>query len=308
MFVVVGVPLTIVLGAGRGARRSTRAWSGSAALFRVGFYLPVVTSIVAIAVVWRFLLEPDVGSGQPRCCGLVGIDGPNWLGNTSTALPSLIVMTAWRNFGFLMVIFLAGLQAIPQELYEAATHRRRRAGGQQFRHVTLPLLRPTLLFGTVVIGSIGLSAGLRGAVRDDPGRAARQRRCPSSYHIYNQFGFGNYGYASAMSYVLFVAIVALSVLQFRLLRETRMADSDEPAPGTVPPQRCLHVVLVAGLLVVVAPFVWMLLSSFKPRGRDPSGPPTWLPDDLDPGQLPRPVRPARLPALLRQLGARRRRW
>jgi multiple sugar transport system permease protein len=199
IFVVIGVPLTMVLAlaAATGLNSGLIRFK---ALFRVGFYLPVVTSIVAIAVVWRFLLDPEAGLVD-NLLRVVGIEGPNWLGNTATALPSLIVMAAWRNFGFLMVIFLAGLQGIPQHLYEAATLDG--AGRwQQFRHVTVPLLRPTLLFGAVMTQGGPLNSTLS-----------------VSYHIYNQFGFGNYGYAAAASYVLFVAIVGLSVLQFRLLGE-----------------------------------------------------------------------------------------
>jgi multiple sugar transport system permease protein len=133
-------------------------------VFRVGYYMPVVTSIVAIAVVWRFLLQPDSGLIN-SLLRLIGIDGPNWLASTTWSLPTIIVMIAWRGLGFQMVIFLAGLQAIPQELYEAA--RVDGAGAwKQFRHVTLPSLRPTLLFTP---RSSGRSAcfRLRRAVRDD---------------------------------------------------------------------------------------------------------------------------------------------
>jgi multiple sugar transport system permease protein len=214
VFVVVGVPLTmmIALAAANALNSGLIRLRG---LFRVGFYLPVVTSIVAIAVVWRFLLDPEVGLVN-NLLGLVGIDGPNWLGDTSTALPSLIVMTAWRNFGTMMVIFLAALQGIPADLYEAATLDG--AGRwQQFRSVTLPLLRATLLFGAVYTGIGYLQVFEEPFVMTQGGPLSSTLSV--SYHIYNQFGFGNYGYASAASYVLFVAIVALSVLQFRLLRE-----------------------------------------------------------------------------------------
>jgi multiple sugar transport system permease protein len=212
MFVVVGVPLTMVLG----LAAATALNSGlirMRGLFRVGFYLPLVTSIVAIAVVWRFLLDPEAGLLN-NLLRLIGVDGPNWLGSSSLALPSIIVMAAWRNFGFLMVIFLAGLQAIPAELYEAA--RLDGAGRwSQFRHVTVPLLRPTLLFGSVVTGIGYLQLFEEPFVMTQGGPLSSTLSV--SYHIYNQFGFGNYGYAAAASYVLFVVIVALSVLQFRLL-------------------------------------------------------------------------------------------
>ena len=118
--------------------------------FRVGYYLPVVTSIVAIAVVWRFLLEPDSGLVN-TLLGYVGIDGPAGWQDETCALPSLIVMAAWRNLGFLMVIFLAGLQTVPAELHEAAAIDGAGAW-DRFRHITLPMLRPTLLFGAVITG------------------------------------------------------------------------------------------------------------------------------------------------------------
>jgi multiple sugar transport system permease protein len=213
VFVVVGVPLTIVAGLAAASALNS-ALVRFRALFRVGFYLPVVTSIVAIAVVWRFLLDPESGLVD-NLLRLVGLPAPNWLGDQHLALPSLIVMAAWRNFGFLMVIFLAGLQAVPAELYESA--RIDGAGRwQQFRNVTLPLLRPTLLFGGVVTGIGYLQLFEEPFVMTQGGPLSSTLSV--SYHIYNQFGFGNYGYAAAASYVLFAAIVALSVLQFRLLR------------------------------------------------------------------------------------------
>jgi len=212
IFVVAGVPLTVAAG----LAAATALNSGLIrfkALFRVGFYLPVVTSIVAIAVVWRFLLDPDAGLVD-SLLARVGIPGPHWLTDAHLALPSLIVMTAWRNFGFLMVVFLAGLQGIPAELYESA---RLDGAGRwaQFRHVTLPMMRPTLLFGGVVT-SIGYLQ-----VFEEPFVMTQGGPLNSTlsvaYDIYKQFGFGNYGYAAAAAYVLFVVIVALSLLQFRLL-------------------------------------------------------------------------------------------
>lgn len=212
LVVLVGLPLTVALGlaVALGLNSALIRFRG---LFRVGYYLPVVTSIVAIAVVWRFLLQPESGLLN-RLLALVGVDGPNWLNNTSTALPAVIAMIVWRGLGFQMVIFLAGLQTIPQELYEAA---RIDGAGRwaQFRHVTLPSLRPTLVFVTV-IGSIGLLQ-----VFEEPFVMTRGGPLGSTLtvaqSVYSQFSFGNYGYASAMSYVLFVAIVLLSILWFRLL-------------------------------------------------------------------------------------------
>lgn len=214
IFVLFGVPLTMVL-ALAAASALNSGLIRFRAVFRVGFYLPVVTSIVAIAVVWRFLLDPEAGLVD-NLLRVIGVEGPHWLGDTRTALPSLIAMAAWRNFGFLMVIFLAGLQGIPRELYEAATLDGA-SRWQQFRAVTVPLLRPTLLFGAVITGIGFLQLFEEPFVMTQGGPLSSTLSV--SYHIYNQFGFGNYGYAAAAGYVLFVAIVALSVLQFRLLGE-----------------------------------------------------------------------------------------
>jgi multiple sugar transport system permease protein len=212
VFVVAGVPLTIVA-AVAAANALNSGLIRLRGLFRVGFYLPVVTSIVAIAVVWRFLLDPQAGLID-NLLGLAGIHGPNWLGDPHLALGSIIVMAVWRNFGSLMVIFLAALQGIPVDLYEASTLDG--AGRwQQFRRITVPLLRPALLFGAVITGIGYLQLFEEPLVMTQGGPLSSTLSV--SYHIYNQFGFGNYGYASAAAYVLFVAIVALSVLQFRLL-------------------------------------------------------------------------------------------
>jgi multiple sugar transport system permease protein len=212
IFVVVGVPLTIVA-ALAAANALNSGLIRFRALFRVGFYLPVVTSIVAIAVIWRFLLDPEAGLVD-NLLAQAGIDGPAWLQDTRTSLGSLTVMAAWRNFGSLMVIFLAALQGIPNDLYEAA--RLDGAGRwQQFRRITMPLMRPALLFGAVITGIGYLQLFEEPLVMTQGGPLSSTLSV--SYHIYNQFGFGNYGYAAAASYVLFVAIVALSVLQFRLL-------------------------------------------------------------------------------------------
>jgi multiple sugar transport system permease protein len=212
VFVFVGVPLTIVA-AMAAANALNSGLIRLRAVFRVGFYLPVVTSIVAIAVIWRFLLDPGAGLVN-TLLAQVGITGPNWLGDTRTSLASIIVMAAWRNFGSLMVIFLAALQGIPSHLYEAATLDG--AGRwQQFRRITVPLMRPALLFGAVITGVGYLQLFEEPLVMTQGGPLSSTLSV--SYHIYQQFGFGNYGYAAAAAYVLFIAIVALSVLQFRLL-------------------------------------------------------------------------------------------
>jgi len=213
IFVGLGVPMTMATGLAAAIGLNSGLVRFRTA-FRVGYYLPVVTSIVAIAVIWRSLLEPGTGLINSLLAA-VGIAGPNWLQHPTLALPALIIMATWRNLGFLMVIFLAGLQAVPKDLHEAAMLDGAGAWAR-FRNVTIPILRPTLLFGAVVTG-IGYLQVFEEPFVMTQGEPLGNTMTVS-YHIFNQFGFGNYGYASAMGYVLFVAVVLLSVLQFRLLR------------------------------------------------------------------------------------------
>ena len=211
LYLLLGVPLTmaVALAAAVGINRLNR-FKG---LFRVGFYLPVVTSIVAVSVVWKFLYRHHGGLFN-TVLGWVGIGEVNWLDNTPLALPSLVVMAVWRNFGTLMVIFLAGLQTIPREVTEAAEVDG--AGGwAHFRHITLPMLRPTLLFGAVITG-IGYLQFFEEAFVMTRGGPLDSTRSVT-YFTYDQFRFGNFGYAAAASYLLFLAIVLLTFLQFRWL-------------------------------------------------------------------------------------------
>ena len=214
VFVLVGVPLTIVLGlaAAVGLNQGIVKFR---TLFRVGFYLPVVTSIVAIAVVWRLLLGTEVGFINGVLASF-GIDGPGWLSDERYALWSIIGVAAWRNLGFLMVIFLAGLQTIPKDLYEAAEVDGANAW-QRFKGITLPLLRPTLLFAFVITG-IGYVQFFEEPYVMTEGGPLNSTLSMALYS-YNQFGFGNYGYTAAAAFVLFIAIATLTFVQFRLLRD-----------------------------------------------------------------------------------------
>jgi len=213
-FVIVGVPLTLVFGL-LIATALNRGVSRFRTVFRVGYYLPVITSIVAIAVVWRFLLDPDVGLINMALGGL-GITGPAWLADPVLAMPSIIAMAVWRNLGFAMIVFLAGLQAIPATLYEAAAIDG--AGRWQgFRYVTLPMLRPTILFMTVIttIGYLQLF--------EEPfvmtGGGPLNKTLSITMYMYQQgFTFFHQGFASSIAYVLFVIVAIVAFLQFKFLR------------------------------------------------------------------------------------------
>ncbi len=213
-FVLVGMPLTLLI-ALAAAVALDKGITRFRSIFRLGFYTPVITSIVAVAVVWRFLLQ-DPGGLINTALGWVGITGPNWLGDPNWSMPALIMMASWRNFGTAMIIFLAGLQGVPQSLHEAAAIDG--AGSwQRFRHVTLPLLRPTMLFVSVTtaIGYLQFFEEPFVMTRGGPLNST----VSVSMYTYNQFGFGNYGLASAMSYLIFIVIAIVTAVQFRLLRE-----------------------------------------------------------------------------------------
>jgi multiple sugar transport system permease protein len=212
-FVIIGVPLTLGI-ALAAAMALDKGITRFRTLFRVGYYTPVVTSIVAVAVVWRFLLRQDVGLFN-TILGWVGIHGPDWLGSTTWAMPSLIAMASWRNFGTAMIIFLAGLQSVPVMLQEAAAIDGA-SSWQRFRHITLPLLRPTMLF-VMVTTTIGYVQFFEEPFVMTNGGPLDSTKSMSMF-TYEQFGFGNYGFASAAGYVLFVIIVALSAMQFRFFR------------------------------------------------------------------------------------------
>ncbi|WP_275557844.1 sugar ABC transporter permease [Streptomyces sp. 5-6(2022)] len=212
-FTFVSVPLTLLVSLGlalllnQGLRRM--------AVFRPLLLLPYATITVAVAFVWVWLYIPHDGLINAVLGGF-GIDGPAWLISDDWAMPALILMSVWKSFGFGMVIFLAGLQAIPQQLYEAA-----RVDGasswRTFRAVTLPLLSPSVFF-TVVTSIIGSFQVFDQALVMTDGGPGTSTTTLVMY-IYRT-GFQNYeqGYAAAQSMVLFAFIVVITAAQFLLQR------------------------------------------------------------------------------------------
>ena len=213
LYVVLGVPLTMALALAVAVmlNRIERLKG----LFRVGYYLPVVTSIVAVSVVWKFLYRPQGGLIN-EVLGFVGLPQPEWLDNPTLALPALVVMAAWRNLGTLMIIFLAGLQTIPDEVKEAAQVDGATGWGV-FRRITLPMLKPTLLFGAVIT-SIGYLQFFEEAFVMTKGGPLDATRSVT-FFTYDQFGFGNYGLAASASYLLFLAVVVMTFVQFKIFGE-----------------------------------------------------------------------------------------
>ncbi len=213
-FAAVGGTLSVAASLG-GALLLEAPLARARGVFRTIYFLPVVTTLVAVAIVWRFLYHPRIGLLN-RALEAVGLPGADWLGDPAWAMPAIIALTVWKNFGWNLVIFAAGLQAIPARLYEAA-RLDGASGWQQLRHVTLPLLLPTTSFVVLMtaIGSLQLFAEPYVMTQGGPGDATRSL----VLLMYEQgFRWWNLGYASAIAFVLFFLVLAASLLGAALTR------------------------------------------------------------------------------------------
>lgn len=211
-FVAVGGPLSVAVSLGAALlvnAKLTRAQP----LFRALYFVPVVTTLVAVAVIWRYLYDPRFGliNFALKSLGLGGID---WLGDRQWAMPSIILMTVWKNFGYNMLIFVAGLQAIPQDLYDAALVDGASAW-QRFRHVTVPMLGPTFLFVgvTTMIGYTQLFAEPYVMTQGGPLHATYS----IVLYMYEEgFRWWHLGFAAAIAFVLFAMVLIGTLVQRRL--------------------------------------------------------------------------------------------
>lgn len=180
---------------------------------RTIYFLPVVTSWVVVALVWKWLLNPQFGMIN-RILGLIGLHGPGWWLDPHWAMPAIILASAWKDLGFTMVIFLAGLQAIPEEYYEAAALDGAGVWGR-FRHVTLPLLSPASFF-VVVISLINNFQVFDQVQVMTGGGPVGSTSVVVQQIVQNAFSYGRMGYAAAMSWTLFAVILVVTIAQLRL--------------------------------------------------------------------------------------------
>jgi multiple sugar transport system permease protein len=180
--------------------------------FRATYFLPVITSWVVVALVWKWLLNPSNGVVN-TVLGAVGLPQPGWWTDPQWALPSVILASAWKDLGFVMVILLAGLQAIPQDLYEAATVDGA-SPWRRFRHITLPLLSPSTFFVVVISLINGFQVFDQVFVMTGGGpNGASQVVVGQIYDL--TFRYGRAGEASALSWILFAIILLITALQIR---------------------------------------------------------------------------------------------
>jgi multiple sugar transport system permease protein len=218
-FVIVGVPLSIGLSLAAALLLHSRL-ARFRRFFRTALFAPVVTTIVAVAVVWRYLFHTRYGVVN-HVLEQAGIAPVDWLGDPVWAMPTIILLAAWKNFGYNMVILLAGLQAIPGELYEAA-----RIDGaswwRQFVHITLPMLGPTLLMVGILTtaGYFQLFAEPYVMTQGGPLRST----VSVLYFMYEEgFKWWNFGTASAVALLLFGLVFGVTSLLLHASRRRGMA-------------------------------------------------------------------------------------
>lgn len=211
-FVLLSVPIQMILGLAcalalnRGIRGQT--------FFRIAYFLPVVTSTIAAALVWAWLFNANFGLIN-ALLSLFGVaDVPRWLASTQWAMPAVIIVSIWQNLGYAMVLFLAGLQNIRADLYDAAAIDGAK-GWRRFWFITLPLLSPTTFFVLIisVIGSFQIFELVFVMTQAGPANATNTL----VYYIYqNGFQFYQMGYASAAAMILFVIVLIMTLVQYGL--------------------------------------------------------------------------------------------
>jgi multiple sugar transport system permease protein len=211
-FVVAGVPLSIAASLGAALLINSKL-AFFKPLFRTAFFAPVVTSMVAVAVIWRYLYHTRYGFIN-YALDAIGFAPADWLGDPRLAMPAIIFFAVWKNFGYNMIIFLAGLQSIPADLYEAAELDG--AGSWALlRHITLPALAPTMFMVSILTmaGYFQLFAEPYVMTQGGP----LQSTVSVLYLMYEQgFKWWNLGSATAVAFVLFVLMFAVTLLQMRV--------------------------------------------------------------------------------------------
>jgi len=212
-YTVLSVPFGMVVSLGIALIMNQKLKGSN--IFRTLFFMPVISSWVAVSVIWLTLLDPNVGVIN-YVLGLVGLPAINWLGDPKTAMPALVLIAVWKSAGFSMVIWLAGLQSIPVELYEVASMDGANRL-QSFLRITIPLLAPTTFFLAItgVIGSFQVFSPVYVLTKGGPLGATDV----AVFHIYRRaFDEFDFGYASSQAWVLFAVIFIATLFQLWYMR------------------------------------------------------------------------------------------
>jgi multiple sugar transport system permease protein len=186
-----------------------------ATFFRTAFFTPVVSAWVAVALLWMWIFNPRFGLAN-YLLGLVGIHGPTWLFDPQWAMPAIIITSVWKDIGFVMVMFLAGLQGIPEEYYEAAAIDGA-SSCKRFLHITLPLLSPTTFFVFIISLINSFQVFDQVWIMTEGGPAGATTVLVEQI-VNNAFRYSRMGYAATQSWILFLLVFAATLIQTRLQR------------------------------------------------------------------------------------------
>ncbi|MDR9809296.1 carbohydrate ABC transporter permease [Rhizobium hidalgonense] len=213
VYTAIVAPVSILLGLG--IAMLIESETAARSFFRTAYFLPVASLIVAMATVWQYMFHPTIGPVN-ALLALAGLPGPNWLGSSGTVLYSLSIIGVWQSAGFNMVLFLAGLTAIPRELYAAAEVDGARSSFDRFLLVTWPMLGPTTLFVITIsiTNAVKVFETVKTLTEGGPNKASEVLL----FTIYQEgFVYLRVGYASAMTVVFLLILVVLMFLQYRIL-------------------------------------------------------------------------------------------
>jgi multiple sugar transport system permease protein len=215
-FVIAGGPLSIAVSLAAALLLSSKLVKYKG-IFRLVYFMPVVTTLVAVSILWRFIYHPRFGILN-YLLGFVGVHPIDWLGNPHWAMPAIILMAIWKNFGYNMIIFIAGLQNIPEDLYEAANIEGA-SEWNKFKNITLPMLAPTTLFVSIItmIGYFQLFAEPYVMTQGGP---LNSTLSIVLYMYQEGFRWWNMGYSAALAFILFFIILIVSLIQLKVQRET----------------------------------------------------------------------------------------
>lgn len=215
-FVIVGAPISVMVSLGAAVLLNSKLVRFKG-VFRLVYFMPVVTTLVAVSVVWRFIYHPKFGILN-YFLSFFGVSPVDWLGDPSWAMTAIILMSVWKNFGYNMIIFIAGLQNIPEYLYEAAEIEGAN-GWQRFMKITLPMLAPTTIFISIItmIGYFQLFAEPYIMTQGGP---LNSTLSIVQYMYQEGFRWWNMGYSASIAFVLFFIIFVGTVIQLRLQKNT----------------------------------------------------------------------------------------
>jgi len=213
-FYMIGIPVGLTLSLLLALALNRRIAGRTA--FRTIYYVPVISSLAAIAIVWQFAYNGDFGLVN-QVLAWFGIDGPNWLQNTATVKPAIILMMVWKGLGYSMLLYLAAIQSVPASLYEAAALDGA-SWWQQLRAITMPMVRPVTFF--LVVTNIIAGAQIFTEINImTPTGGPEFSSASVVWYIWRQaFRYQQMGYATAMAIVLGILVFVITLIQFRLNR------------------------------------------------------------------------------------------